>query len=364
MADDLSTIHELIQDSLTKEEFNNLVCYHFPDVYKLFTDGQTQDARIRLLIDYANKHQEIPRLLEEIGEKNPKAIADFFYSSSSIIQSMNQLNDNEKSLMYIDFEEGLQIFETTLRIFQAEQTQNNNRVNFALFFIEEKLKKRGDLYLQRLQYEIKSKNHSAYREALRHCHVEYTPGELENIIQKIATFFKVKNFEEIDSQQKITFKEYINFVIEKMALSLITNSFVFIDIFCNIDDASDIDLFIPWFIKMFWEPLTKKTENLIGDYDGIKIIAIINSDWKLKERLLTDELLLPYINKNDENFSKNKLTTLPLTNWTEGDISNWLRDRHRSLTVSERNKKASKIYRITDGSPNDVCLALKEEGLL
>ncbi len=80
---DLSSIHQLIQNSLTAQEFNNLVYYHFRAVSSQFTDGQTQDARIRLLIDYVDKHQEIDKLLKKIGEINSKAVVNFLMRSSS-----------------------------------------------------------------------------------------------------------------------------------------------------------------------------------------------------------------------------------------------------------------------------------------
>ena len=363
MADDLFKIHQLIQNSLTDGEFNNLVYYHFPAVYSQFTDGQTQDARIRLLIDYASKRQEINKLLEKIGEINPQAVTNLVVSSPSIRQLMNDFNDNETYLMYIDFKEGLQIFEETLKIFKDEQAQNKNRVNFALFFLEDSFNKKGDLCLQRLQYELKSKIHSPDREIFRPCPVRYTSGDPNNVVQEIAKFFKVKNFAEIFDTQKTPFEKYVNLVIEKIAQSLITNSVLFIEIFCDINHESDIDSFIPGFIETFWNPLTEKIENIIQDYDGIKIIAVVNSDWNLKERLSTNKLV-PYVNINTNVLSRNKLTTIPLTNWTEGDISNWLRDYKPRLTESKRNEIASKIYNITGGTPESICQALKKYEIL
>lgn len=362
-------IRQLITNYLTPEEFNDLVYYHFPAVNSQFADGQTQPARIRFLIEYCKTHQEIAKLLEKIGEINSQAFTNLLMNSPSITESMNQLNDNEKYLMYIDFEKGVQIFQQTLENFQyqqAQQEQNKKRVNFGLFFIEDLFNQEGELYLQRLQHELTSKINSPEPDIFRLCSVKYTSGDLTNVVQKIATFFKVKTFEEISFQEKISFDEYVNLVINKMAQSLINNSVIFINIFCDLSDASDIELFVPWFIKTFWNPLTEKTENIIGDYDNIKIIAIINSDWQLEERLSSQQLE-PYINKNNHSLSRKKMIHIPLTDWGKSDISKWLKRVKPRWEDGEIEQKAQTIYnkaKGTGGTPKSVRRALKNEGLL
>ncbi|MEA5553292.1 alpha/beta hydrolase [Anabaena cylindrica UHCC 0172] len=71
MSYDLKFIRQLIREALTTEEFNDLVSDDFPEVAGQFTNGQEQSQRIRTLINYADKHREIDKLLESIKNINP-----------------------------------------------------------------------------------------------------------------------------------------------------------------------------------------------------------------------------------------------------------------------------------------------------
>ena len=70
-------IRELLYQGLGEEEFNDLVYDYFPDVYSQFTNGQNKSQRIRNLIDYADKHREIEKLLEGIKNINPKVYQEY-----------------------------------------------------------------------------------------------------------------------------------------------------------------------------------------------------------------------------------------------------------------------------------------------
>ena len=78
-------IGNLINEALGPEEFNDLVCYCFRDVYSQFTNGQNKRQRIRMLVQYVLRHKRVDDLLNEIKEKNPKAFNEF---QSSILDSM------------------------------------------------------------------------------------------------------------------------------------------------------------------------------------------------------------------------------------------------------------------------------------
>ena len=77
-SNNLRVIRDLIQKALTEEEFNDLVSYDFHEVNKQFTNGQKQSQRIRILIDYANKHRKIDKLLESIKTENELVYNEFF----------------------------------------------------------------------------------------------------------------------------------------------------------------------------------------------------------------------------------------------------------------------------------------------
>jgi esterase/lipase superfamily enzyme len=70
MSYDLKIIRQLIEQALTTEKFDNLVSDDFPEVQAQFANGQEQSQRIPILIDYADKHREIDKLLESIKNIN------------------------------------------------------------------------------------------------------------------------------------------------------------------------------------------------------------------------------------------------------------------------------------------------------
>ena len=64
-------------NQLTLIEFNNLVYFDFREVEKQFTLGQDQSQRTRFLIEYADKHREIDKLLESIKNINLRVYQEF-----------------------------------------------------------------------------------------------------------------------------------------------------------------------------------------------------------------------------------------------------------------------------------------------
>ena len=370
----LRAIFELIKQALTLTEFDNLVFCDFRCVWEQFAPGQDLDSRIRILLDYADKHQEIDKILQEIKQVNPKSFADFLQkqkeeleakiaelesSDNKCNQSLNELYNKlnyieekieqlsshplpnpktiEKYLPYIDFEKALETFEKI-------QSQFNQDGDVALFFMEESLSKRGDLCLQRLRNDLTD---NSCRQPFRYCPVTYTSGNLEAVTQGIANFFGVK-------REEVT----IELVIQKIGDSLQNNSVLFLEITCNISDPSEIVPLIPWFINDFWQPLRAKINEVTRDYEGIKVIAVIISDFNLEQRLLEDDLFC-YCNNETNYFVRDRLVKIILENWTQDNISNWLRNVNPSLRRGERNIIASTIYNTTQGHPNDVCFALQ-----
>lgn len=71
-------VRKLIDKALDSDQLNSLCQDEFPYVYNQFTDGQTRQYRIRLLLDYAQRHLEMPRLLAAIEEINPTMYHHFF----------------------------------------------------------------------------------------------------------------------------------------------------------------------------------------------------------------------------------------------------------------------------------------------
>ena len=132
-SNNLRVIRDLIQKALTEEEFNDLVSYDFHEVNKQFTNGQKQSQRIRILIDYANKHRKIDKLLESIKTENELVYNEFFdrifettqlkKSTEQEDQGINQLREYFNSL-------GMEKLEPIYSLFRPNNAdQNVNNIN-------------------------------------------------------------------------------------------------------------------------------------------------------------------------------------------------------------------------------------------
>jgi hypothetical protein len=73
----VTQIYKLIEDALSDDDLRNLCHSDFPKVYNQFTTGQTKSQRIRLLIEYAQRQLEIPKLLQAIELINPNGYREF-----------------------------------------------------------------------------------------------------------------------------------------------------------------------------------------------------------------------------------------------------------------------------------------------
>ncbi|AFZ61269.1 hypothetical protein H6G54_11070 [Anabaena cylindrica FACHB-243] len=296
--------------------------------------------------NYSTEIDELYEKLENIEKQiNQLKSEEKDLSSNNHLDNPNnqQQSKIDESLRYIDFKRALDTFEKI-------QSQFNREGDVALFFMEEHLIKRGDLCLQRLRDDLTPNTSTLHRQHFRHCPVTYTSGNLEAVMQGIASFFEVK-------QEEITPEA----VIQKIGNSLQNNSVLFIEIHCDISDSCEIEPLIPWFINDFWQPLRARITGLIEDYDGIKVIAIIISDVLLNPKLSTEQLSL-YCDDDHHCFSRNKLIQIPLENWTKDDITNWLiKYGNPGLKRSDRNTIANKIYARTQGLPTAVCYALQQQ---
>jgi nucleoside phosphorylase len=59
-------IAQLVNGALSNEDLMDLCLIEFPNVYNLFTTAQSKNQQIRLLVDYVERHQEIPKLIKSV----------------------------------------------------------------------------------------------------------------------------------------------------------------------------------------------------------------------------------------------------------------------------------------------------------
>jgi Effector-associated domain 7 len=91
MAFNISEVFNLVKESLSDDDLQNICLCHFRSIHRQFTTGQTQDFRIRLLIEYIDLHQhETSKLLNKIKSINPKAYQEY----------VNKVNDRSSLLNF------------------------------------------------------------------------------------------------------------------------------------------------------------------------------------------------------------------------------------------------------------------------
>jgi hypothetical protein len=74
-------IRQLIEDSVSDDDLNNLCIDEFPRIYNQFTHGQTKSQRIRSLVEYATHQRETQKILSAIEQINPTAYHNFIINN-------------------------------------------------------------------------------------------------------------------------------------------------------------------------------------------------------------------------------------------------------------------------------------------
>jgi hypothetical protein len=327
-------------------------------VFELTEWAQTSNKTLYLILGAYGRNRDNP-LLKEITRKVSKRIIktgitvpddlkeEFFEVVNELDikkddpverlagQNQQQLNFNEhinfdESICDIDFLEAHQAFEKI-------ESKFNKDGDSALFLLEKNIIRQGDLYLKKLKNNLKRTGN--YRDIF----TTYTSGNIEGVIEKIGG-----HLDNIRPRE-MTLNQYIKLVIENIGCSLQNNSVFFIEIRCEINEASEIDHLITWFTQYFWKPLQTTIKQVTNDFSGIKVIAVIISNLE--------------INQNDVFFRSNELIKIPLADsWKKEDIFKWLQFHPKSgLRKEERDKISTTVYNETDGRPRDVCYALQQQ---
>lgn len=91
-------IRQLIEQALSDDELSNLCCDDFPSVYQEFTSGQTKSQRVRALVEYADRHFEVPKLLSKIEQINQPAHAQFLLEYQISNAKADRIENSQKQI--------------------------------------------------------------------------------------------------------------------------------------------------------------------------------------------------------------------------------------------------------------------------
>jgi hypothetical protein len=216
----------------------------------------------------------------------------------------------------------------------------------ALFLLQNTSLMRGDLCLADIQYSLSIKSYGRFK----YCPIDplvYISDE-RSLLNAIADYFKPVESHPNDQQ-------YVQNIIDQISASVQGNSIVFFD-FTNWDSLlENDDKLLSWFIQYFWHPLNEKHQEISQNYASVKFILFISLGSMASESY--DHLSYCC---NSEDFDSLKILKLPLQNWTEGDIDDWLQEIY-GLSRKKSQELAKKIYKLSNpGIPVTVCSNLEK----
>ncbi|MEE3717284.1 hypothetical protein V2H45_11040 [Tumidithrix elongata RA019] len=375
MGIDLGAIRKLINDALNKDDFENILFDHFRDVRAKFTDGQSQDARLRELLDYVDRQQEIPKLLKAIEECNPIVYEEFVKRQIKILENEIDILIKKQSESSDGHKRAQIIQETQVKISKLEALKRSLDKSQKTILQKCNIRK---IDLAKINFEAARKQIDPQCEILRNkggfislivenCH-NYK-GDL--LIDEIRDRFKngKPNFKSIlidpksggwsDEQGLLaSISNGLNilgedipltseYLIDKIIEQCCPAKTFFFELL-NWGELQDrqSDLLI-WFYNFFWNSLIQKQGQIETKAKKVRFISIVNSRGRLDK----------------ECFSLTCSEVLKVESciWKEEEIDSWLTEYGQFRSNDEITAKARRIFDLSEGLPLSVYAALQED---
>jgi L-rhamnose mutarotase len=366
MQEILAAIRQLIEQKLTNTELSEKL---IPDHFRsLFNDieGESLPVMRLKLVEYAEKHREVPKLLKEIQHLNPLGyqafIDDLNRGKQDLFSQWNSENNEEnRNRLYQEIELKEEVI-STLKLQNFTDKQLNLReywdnklieidfarakklieeirrdyldtVNhrYALFLLDNTVAMEGELILKWT------------RNYLRGCGTWTEP-----LIHGFAiTANKEEFIRSLANRCAIPVDVEVGVLINKLKSKFRLGEVFFIQIEIPNDNASE---FVSWFVQDFWHPFT---QDLNGDFAVVATIAI---DCRFQGAGLPDNIFCK------GKFDGRKIKRLPLKNWSQDDVISWLRDHSdlgvRGCSMQQFQEIARGVYDFARGKPIDTRSAL------
>ena len=218
----------------------------------------------------------------------------------------------------------------------------------ALFLLQNTSLMRGDLCVSEIKYDLSSNSYGRFK----YCPIDplLRPdiSDERSLLNALADYFKPIKPHPNDQQ-------YVQNIIEKIGDTVQGGSIVFFD-FSNWDSITENDdRLLSWFIEYFWKSLKQKHQDISRDYSRVKFLLFCS----ISSVTTKSYSKLSYC-CNYEDFDSLKILELPLKNWEETDIDDWLQEVY-GLSRLKSKEIASKIYRLSNrGTPITVCSKLEQ----
>ncbi|WP_392530122.1 hypothetical protein [Nostoc sp. C117] len=287
--------------------------------------------------DLKRQSDEYFKLLEKVENE-----IELLESNRNLSVSPSQQHTISHNLSKINFREPKKIVNHILEKYLGEQGGT------ASFLLRNTSSMRGDLCVADIQYFLSSNSYGRFK----YCPIDplLRPdiSDKRSLLDAIAEYFQPVESHPNDQQ-------YARNIIDKISASLQGRSIVFFD-FTNWDlILENDDQILSWFIQHFWHLLKEKQPEIYKEYSWVRFILFISISSLLPE----SDCHLDYC-CDHQNFDGLKIIELPLKNWDEGDIDDWLQEIY-GLSKSKSQGIAKKIYKLSNpGIPITVCSNLEK----
>ncbi|MGK7899318.1 MAG: hypothetical protein AB4372_38305 [Xenococcus sp. (in: cyanobacteria)] len=306
--------------------------------------------------------EELAVLEDQLKELEPQTSEDFH---KNLIQNLSR----------IDFKEAKYIFGRVFDCFSIRDLRLNNlpiiwlllreidcmagilflreSLNYgaAIFLLEDVSVMAGELLVNYLRESLKE-NAQFIQNIVIDFRVFFNDLQ-SDFLRTLGAFLGIT--QELPSNQE----EYTTQVIEKICSELQNRKVVFLEIH-GLDMTLGVENFnfLPWFVHVFWANLiseiglTVKVKHLIK----VKFVAVITSDTSLPPDYIASSDLCTI-----EKFETSKILKIPLYNWTEYDIEEWL-IKYSALPSTRLKLLAKEVYlKSRNGIPRMVIALLQKE---
>jgi hypothetical protein len=241
----------------------------------------------------------------------------------------------EEKLPKIDFKKQIGIVKNILEQFTEDGA--------ALFLINDSLNMAGDLF--RLEFKKMLEEETT---DLKHYETAFSIGRRLDEIGFLQGLGGHLGIDKIENE-----REYLT-VIDKFLGFIENGSIVFIEL-RKINLLSNREDFFSWLVNNFWKTLVEKLPLIcqFKDIEQVKFIFLAMSDTDICKEYAKLSCFCTEV-----EFDKYKILEIPLKEWTEKDIRDWL-TKHSGLSKEINTAIAKDVYESSrGGTPKNIRDAL------
>jgi hypothetical protein len=296
-------------------------------------------------VEKLRSQNEYNHIVEE-AEKIERQLAHDGMSASDPDRRYHAFQD---VLPQIDFKKVEQIVSAIL-------DEPNQRMFAALFLLQNYSQMGGEWCIARIRNILKDKTRANdFKPYQIECSCDKKWDET-GLLNALANYWFTEQESEHDLKTiRDNSQQFASAIVRKIIGSVRGGSIVFIEL-RQWDNVYPHDRVLPWFLRSFWEPLVDLLPSLAEKYLQVKVFIVIVSYGDLSTACVPSIFRCAGDDEDCERLmrlpQKERIIELPLRNWTQEEIRDWLANHFRNLQTPQVNSLSEKIFRRSqNGNP-------------